>query len=198
MDAWLVILIVVVAVGAVLGLITLLLLRSWAKRVIAGGGKQLTPISAKKADDFIARKASFAVTTEREFEQPPAKIWQALNSNGLFSVAALVKGAFYPTDDRGVGAQRLFDANLVATAQEVITADEGSRLTVTGTRSSIPFVMKSYAEDYRLTPTASGGTKVAWTIAAHPRLGGLVPLRMFAPIVRPFAKAALRTLGDHA
>lgn len=198
MPDFVIVLLIIAAVFGILGLIGLLVLRSWAMQVLAGGGKELKPISAKHADDFLTRKASFAVTTEREFDTPPQRIWQALNSNGLFSVAMVVKGAYYPTDHRGVGAQRMLDGNLIATAQEVITADEGSRLTVTGTRTSIPFLMKSYAEDFRRSPTDSGGTTVAWTIAAHPRLGGLFSLRFFAPVVRPFAKAALRTVGDHA
>lgn len=193
-----VILLIAGAAAGVICLIGLLVLRAWAKQVVRGGGKKLKPISAKKAGEFFGGKAAFAVVTEREYTQPPEKIWSALNANGLFSWLPFVNGASYTGEERGIGAQRVFDGNLVAAAQEVITYDDASRLTLTGTRTSIPFVMRSYAEDYQLTPTASGGTKLRWTIAAHPRLGGFFSLRIFAPIVRPFASSALKGLGTRA
>ncbi|MFW0789570.1 SRPBCC family protein [Gordonia sp. CPCC 205333] len=185
--------IVVVAIGGLFALCGLFLLRKRAKGVLDGGGSLLKPVPASEVDDFFATKASFVVSAERTFNHAPEKVWAALNSNGVFSWIPLIDGIRYTNDARGVGAARLFDGKLVAAAEEVTRWDANQRVTVQGTRVSLPLVIKSFAEEYVLTPTETG-TTVTWTIAAQPRFGGLLPLKLAAPLVRPFMKAGIRGL----
>ncbi|GAB20114.1 hypothetical protein GOEFS_106_00100 [Gordonia effusa NBRC 100432] len=193
MTALIIVGVVVVVLGGLAGLLALYLLRKWAKQVLNGGGSLLKPVPASEVDDFFATKASFVVSSERTFNHTPDKVWAALNSNGVFSWIPLIDGIRYTSDSRGVGAARLFDGKLVAAAEEVTRWDENQRLTVQGTRTSVPIVIKSFAEEYVLTPTGSG-TTVTWTIAAQPKFGGILPLKLAAPFIRPFMKAGIRGL----
>ncbi|MEV6768504.1 SRPBCC family protein [Nocardia sp. NPDC051030] len=183
-----------VVIGAITGGITLYLLRTWIKAVLAGGGFDTRPLTAAQIDEYLAERGTFAVTAEREFPFPPHKVWDALQLNGTFSWIPLINGIRYRDDYRNEGAQRTFDGLLFAAEEKVITLTPGERLTVTGTKISLPFAIKSFAEDYRLTETATG-TTLTWTIAFRPRIGSFLPLRWAAPFVRPFAKIGIRGLA---
>ena len=197
MKTLIIILIVLTIGGGIGGLITLLLLRRWTKAVLSGGGSPVKPITSEKAADFFDRKASsFVVTTERDFAHSPDLVFAALDNDGLFSWIPFVDGIRYNNGSRGVGTTRTFDSKLFATAERVVSYEAGHKITLTGDRVSIPIVVKSFAQEYKVTPNGNGGTALKWTIAAHPRLGGLIPLRVCAPIVRPFAKAGIRGLDS--
>ncbi|MFE9579473.1 SRPBCC family protein [Nocardia sp. NPDC006044] len=195
MTTFLTILGIVIAIGGVAGLVTLIVSRRWTKALLAGGGNPLTPIKADRLRTFIDDKAAFVVTAEQTFDAEPARVWAALDTNGLFSWLPLINGMRYRDDARGVGSTRVFDGLLVAGAEQVIVREEGHRLALTATTSSVPFVMKSIAEEYVLSATDSGATTLTWTLAAHPRLGGLLPVQMFAPLARPVARWSLRGLS---
>ncbi|WP_067706805.1 SRPBCC family protein [Nocardia yamanashiensis] len=188
----------IAAIAAVLGAIgagiAALIGRKWTKDVLAGRGFELRPLTAGNYDEFRTRGATFVVTAEREFPCPPSKVWDALQLNGTFSWIPLINGVRYRDDYRREGALRTLDGLLVAAEERVIVLAPHSRLTVTGTKISIPLLVRSFTEDYRLTETA-GGTRLTWTIAGRPRVGAFLPLRWAAPFVRPFARFALRGLG---
>ncbi|MFG1790640.1 SRPBCC family protein [Nocardia sp. NPDC049149] len=195
MTTLLIIAAVVLVVGGLAGLVALIVARRWTKALLAGGGHRLTPIRAAKMRGFVEDKAALVVTVEHTFDATPEQVWAALDTNGLYSWLPLVNGMRYPNGDRGVGATRVFDGTLVAGVEEVVARDEGRRIALTATKSSVPFVMKSIAEEYVLTPTDAGATTLTWTLAVHPRFGGLLPLQIFAPLARPIARWSLRGLG---
>lgn len=185
---------IVLVLGAIAAGIAALIGRNWTKEVLTGRGFELRPISADNYDEFRTRGATFVVTAEREFPYPAHKVWDALQLNGTFSWLPLINGVRYRDDYRREGALRTLDGSLVAAEERVIVLAQNSRLTLTGTRISIPLLVRSFTEDYRLTEI-EGGTTLTWTIAGRPRFGAFLPLRWAAPFIRPFARFALRGLA---
>ncbi|MFC9432914.1 SRPBCC family protein [Nocardia sp. NPDC057030] len=195
MTTFLTIIGIVIAVGGIAGLVTLIVSRRWAKALLAGGGHPLKPIEAGTLRAFVDDRAAFVVTAEQTFDAEPAEVWAALDTNGLFSWLPLINGMRYRDGARDVGSTRVFDGLLVAGEEQVITRDAGHRLALTATKSSVPFVMKSIAEEYVLSTTDSGATTLTWTLAVQPRFGRLLPVQMFAPLARPVARWSLRGLS---
>ncbi|WP_327145067.1 SRPBCC family protein [Nocardia sp. NBC_01327] len=185
---------VIVVLGAIAGGITALLLRLWTKDVLADKGFEVRPITSAEVGEFLDR-ATFTVTAGREFPFPPHKVWDALQLNGTFSWIPLINGIRYRDDYRREGALRSFDGLLFAVQERVIIMAPNQQLTVSGTTISIPFLIKAFAEDYRLTETADG-TRLTWTIAFQPRIGSFLPLRWAAPFIRPFARFGLKGLAS--
>ncbi|MFD6155363.1 SRPBCC family protein [Nocardia sp. NPDC060256] len=194
MTIWIIIAAVLVVL-ALAGAATLVVLRHWTKATLAGGGTALKPISAGKLRHFVDNKAAFVVTAERTFDAAPDRVWAALDTNGLFSWLPLINGMRYRDQGHTVGATRVFDGLLVAGAEQVVAREEGHRLALTATTSSVPFVMKSIVEEYALSPTDSGATTLTWTLAAQPRFGWLLPYQLFAPLARPLARWSLGGLA---
>ncbi|MFF2551513.1 SRPBCC family protein [Nocardia sp. NPDC058058] len=190
-----IVLIVLVVLGAIGAGITALLLRRWTVAVLAGRGFETSPLTSAQIDEYLDDKGTFTVTATREFAVPPAKLWDALQLNGTFSWLPLVNGVRYHDEYRREGALRTIDCTLFAVRERVVIMTPGQRLTVSGTGISVPIAVKSCAEDYRLTATATG-TELAWTIAFRPRIGSFLPLRWAAPFVRPFTTFALRGLAS--
>ncbi|PXX65595.1 polyketide cyclase/dehydrase/lipid transport protein [Nocardia tenerifensis] len=191
---WLVIA-VVLLVLALAAVVASAVLRRWTKTVLAGGGNPLRPVRADELRRFIERKAAFVVTTEQTFDAAAEHVWAALDTDGLFSWLPVINGMRYRDQDRTVGVTRVFDGFLVAGAERAIVREQGRRLAFTAISSSVPFVLKSIAEEYVLTPTDSGATTLTWTLAAHPRFALLVPYRLFVPLARPVARWNLRGLA---
>lgn len=185
---------VLVVVGAIVGGIAAYLLRTWTKDVLTGGGFTVQPVSSEQVDEYLGDRGTFTVTTKRDFPFPPHKVWDALQLNGAFSWIPLINGMRYRDEYRREGATRSFDGMLFAAQEKVITMAPHRRLTVTGTKISIPLAVKSFAEDYQLTETADG-TTLTWTIAVRPRIGSFLPLRWGAPFVRPFLAFGIRGLA---
>lgn len=185
----------VLVVAALAGLVALIVSRRWVKALLAGGGNPLEPVSAKALRGFVDGKAAFVVTAEHTFDAPRDRVWAALDTNGLFSWLPLVNGMRYRDDNRAVGTTRVFDGLLVAGEERVIAREEGHRLALTATKSSVPFVMKSLTEEYELHGNGSGDTTLTWTLAVRPRFGALLPLQLFVPLARPVARWSLRGLS---
>lgn len=186
--------IVLIVVGGIAAGITALLFRKWSRAVLSGGGFEVRPLTSGQVDEFLADRGTFTVTAVREFPFPAHKVWDALQLNGTFSWIPLINGIRYRDDYRREGALRGFDGLLFAAEERVVTMAPNTRLTVTGTRISIPFLVTGFAEDYRLTEH-EGSTTLTWTIAARPRVGGFLPLHWAAPIVRPFASLGIKGLA---
>ncbi|MEC3954050.1 SRPBCC family protein [Nocardia sp. CDC153] len=185
---------VLIALGVLAASIAASVLRAWSKAVLAGGGFSVRPLSAEELDPFLT-DATFTVTARRRFPFPPDKVWDALQLDGTFSWIPLVNGIHYGDDNRREGAARSFDGVLFACAEKVVTTAPDKRLSVTGTRISLPFVIDAFAQDYRLDE-ADGGTILRWTIAFHPRLGGFLPLRWAAPFVKPVMSLSIKGLAS--
>ncbi|GAB0106930.1 SRPBCC family protein [Nocardia sp. JMUB6875] len=188
-----IVLAVLLVLGALAAGVAALVLRGWAKGVLAGGGFSVRPLTAEQLDPFLT-DATFAVTVRREFPFPPHKVWDALQLNGTFSWIPLVNGIRYRDDYRREGASRSFDGFLFACEEKIVTMAQHARLSVTGTRISIPFAIDAFAQDYKLAETA-GGTALTWTIAFRPRLLTFLPLRWAAPFVKPFLSLGIRGLA---
>ncbi|MEC3914625.1 SRPBCC family protein [Nocardia sp. CDC160] len=190
--------IVIVAALIVLGVlaagIAASVLRAWTTAVLAGGGFSVRPLSTEQLDPFLA-DATFTVTARRQFPFPPHQVWDALQLDGTFSWIPLVNGIRYRDDHRREGAARSFDGLLFACAEKVVTVAQDKRLSVTGTRISIPFLIDAFAQDYRLDE-ADGGTILSWTIAFRPRVGGSLPLRWAAPFVKPVMTLSIKGLAS--
>ncbi|MEU0544484.1 SRPBCC family protein [Nocardia sp. NPDC005978] len=186
--------VVLLVAGGIAAAITAVFLHRWRRAVLAGGGFAVHPLAAEQVDEFLADRGVFAVTATREFTAPAAKVWDALQLDGGFSWLPLITGIRYRDGSRSVGAMRSFDAPLFAVQERVVTHTPHTRLTVTGTRISIPVLVSGFAQDYRLTEH-DGRTTLAWTIAVRPRVGGFLPLRWGAPFARPFAAWAIKGLG---
>ncbi|MFE3189649.1 SRPBCC family protein [Nocardia sp. NPDC059240] len=184
---------VIIVLGAIGAGIAALILRGWAKGVLAGGGFSVNPLTAAQLDTFLT-DAAFTVTARREFPYPAHKVWDALQLNGTFSWIPFVNGIRYRDDYRREGASRSFDGMLFACEEKTVTMAQNTRLTVTGTKISIPFLINAFAQDYRLTES-EGITTLNWTIAVSPRIGSFLPMRWAAPFVRPFLTIGIKGLA---
>ncbi|MFI1916958.1 SRPBCC family protein [Nocardia sp. NPDC020380] len=185
-------LLVVGAIGAGIGA---LLLHNWTAAVQRGGGFKVQQVPAADLDEFLRTEATFAVTAQREFPYPPHKVWDALQLDGTFSWIPFVKGIRYRDTYLREGALRTFDGLLFGVEEKVIVQAPDRRLAVSGTRISLPVLVRSFAEDYQLRETPDG-TLLTWTIAFRPRFFTFLPLRWGAPFVRPFARWGIRGLAD--
>jgi uncharacterized protein YndB with AHSA1/START domain len=90
----------------------------------------------------------------------------------------------------GVGARRRVHVPGLVVEEEFIVWDPGVRWAFTGTAAKPGFV-RSIVEDCRLTPTASGGTDLSYTMYLEPT-GVFRPLtRMAGGLVRSSIRRAL-------
>ncbi|NEW29498.1 SRPBCC family protein [Nocardia cyriacigeorgica] len=182
---------VLVAVGAIAGLIALIVLRARARKLLSA---EIEPESETLLRTLRSRRPTFEMTVVRRFEAPTERVYDALGE-GAFSWFPLIGGVRYQGRERGVGAVRTLDALLFAAAEQVVRAEPGRRLTVVGVRTSVPLVVLTYQQDFRLEPTADGGTEVSWTVGGRPAIFAFLPASWAAPFVRPFARFALGRLS---
>ncbi|TLF73563.1 SRPBCC family protein [Nocardia cyriacigeorgica] len=182
---------VLVVAGAVAGLIALAILRARVRKLLSARAE---PESETLLDTLQSRRPTFEMTVVCRFHAPPERIYDALGE-GAFSWFPLINGIRYQRGERGVGAMRTLDALLFAAVEQVTRAEPGRRLTVVGVRTSVPLVVLTYQQDFRLEPTADGGTDVSWTVGGRPAIFAFLPASWVAPFVRPFARFALGRLS---
>lgn len=84
----------------------------------------------------------------------------------------------------GVGSTRWFRSKLLWLRERIVIWNPGEQFAFIGLQTTLPLVRR-FAEDYRFTPTATGGCVITWRILYSPR-----PIfRPLHPILRPlFAK----------
>lgn len=152
--------------------------------------RALTELTYRK---YLDKSASFAATVQVELSTPVGRAWESLTHERLHSWIPLVSGFRYPPTTLVPGAARAFRSELLAVNEELILCERPHRLVTTATGASMP-VLESLCQEYELTPTESGGSRLTWTIAASPRYVGFLPLRLAAPIARPFLRLAIRRL----
>lgn len=182
---------VLVVLGAIAGLIALVVLRARARKLLS---TRAEPESETVLRTLLARRPTFEMTAVCRFDAPPDRVYDAL-TEGAFSWFPLINGIRYQGTDRGVGALRTLDALLFASVEQVTHAEPGRRLTVAGIRTSVPLAVLTYRQDFRLAPTANGGTEVSWTVGGRPAIFAFLPASWAAPFVRPFARFALGRLS---
>ncbi|BDU05072.1 SRPBCC family protein [Nocardia cyriacigeorgica] len=182
---------VLLVAGAIAGLIALVVLRVRARKLLS---TTTEPESESLLRTLQSRRPTFEMTVVCRFDAPPERVYDALGE-GAFSWLPLINGMRYQGSERGVGAMRTLDALLFASVEQVTRAEPGRRLTVVGVRTSVPLVVLTYQQDFRLEPTADGGTDVAWTVGGRPAIFAFLPASWAAPFVRPFARFALGRLS---
>ncbi len=186
----------VLIVAAVLGVLSLSVLASGGPR--ASRRFSVTPVAATELRQYLDRKASFAVTATLESEQAPERMWNALLRDGAFSWVPFLTGPIYADTSRTIGSRRALLGTVVAIGEKIVMAEPARRLALTATGLSLPLSLKSFAQQYELAPTTDGGSRITWTVACTPRFFGFLPLRLTAPLVRPFLDFGLKGLDKRA
>ncbi|WP_280235687.1 SRPBCC family protein [Nocardia cyriacigeorgica] len=182
---------VLVVLGALAGLIALVVLRARARKLLSVDAE---PEPESLIRTLRSRSPSFEMTLTRRFDAAPERVYNAL-CDGAFSWFPLINGIRYQSTDRGVGAVRTLDALLFASLEQVTHAEPGRRLTVVGVRTSVPLAVLTYQQDFRLRSVDGAGTEVSWTVGGRPAIFAFLPLSWAAPFVRPFARFALGRLS---
>ncbi|WP_433672960.1 SRPBCC family protein [Nocardia sp. CA-136227] len=121
---------------------------------------------------------------------PAATVFANLERGAFAGLPALAV-ATYPTTDRGAGTSRTAHNYVFAALEQVIDHHPDEHLHIAGVHTSISLLVDSYAQEYRLTPSANG-TRIEWTISGRPGILASFPLTWTAPFIRPFARPALR------
>ncbi len=189
METWLVIVVTVVclaAAGAVAGLILLAILAAGG---ISAARFNLTPVAADQLREYLNSEASFALSVQRDFFNPPDQVFKALLDERFMSWMPFTKGVDYAgTALREVGTKRAFVNTFGVLAEQIVVNEPNRVLGVTITACSIPLVLDSAAEIFEVTDNGTGGTRLTWHVGGTPKWVGWLPLRLVAPFVRPIAR----------
>ncbi|MBA0046366.1 SRPBCC family protein [Mycobacterium sp. NPDC050853] len=197
MENWQVIVIAAVCLagaGAIAGLILLAVLAAGG---ISAARFNLTTVSADQLPEYLASGASFAISVQRDFPNPPDQVFKALLDERFMSWVPLTKGVDYAgTASREVGTKRAFVNTFAVLAEQIVVNEPNQRLGVTITGFSVPLVLDSAAEIFEVTANGQGGTRLTWNVGGTPKWVGWLPLRWAAPFVRPVAKWQIGKLSS--
>ncbi|QCH25992.1 SRPBCC family protein [Mycobacteroides salmoniphilum] len=198
METWLVIVIAAVclaAAGAVAGLILLAILAAGG---ISAARFNLTPVAAGQLREYLDSEASFALSVQRDFFNPPDQVFKALLDERFMSWTPFTTGVDYAgTALREVGTKRAFVNTFVVLAEQIVVHEPNRVLGVTITACSIPLALNSAAEIFEVADNGTGGTRLTWHVGGTPKWVGWLPLRLAAPFIRPIARwqiGKLRTI----
>ncbi|OHT85215.1 SRPBCC family protein [Mycobacteroides saopaulense] len=201
METWLVIVIsiaVLAAAGALAGLILLAILAAGG---ISAARFNLTPVAADQLREYLDSEASFALSVQRDFFNPPEQVFKALLDERFMSWTPFTRGVDYAgTALRDVGTKRALVNTFVVLAEQIVVNEPGYALGVTATACSVPLVLDSAAEVFEVADNGTGGTRLTWHVGGTPKWVGWLPLRLGAPLVRPIAKwqlGKLRSIIGH-
>lgn len=97
----------------------------------------------------------------------------------------------------GVGARRRVRVPGAVVEEEFIVWEPGERWSFTGTAAKPGFV-RSLVEDCRLTPTASGGTTISYTMHLDPAPGFRVLVKVASGGIRKSIQKAVEELSKRA
>ncbi|ALR13418.1 hypothetical protein BST43_08070 [Mycobacteroides saopaulense] len=201
METWLVIVIsiaVLAAAGALAGLILLAILAAGG---ISAARFNLTPVAADQLREYLDSEASFALSVQRDFFNPPEQVFKALLDERFMSWTPFTRGVDYAgTALRDVGTKRALVNTFVVLAEQIVVNEPGYALGVTATACSVPLVLDSAAEVFEVADNGTGGTRLTWHVGGTPQWVGWLPLRLGAPLVRPIAKwqlGKLRSIIGH-
>ncbi|MBB4855303.1 hypothetical protein HNP40_002704 [Mycobacteroides chelonae] len=201
METWLVIVITVAVLAAAGALAGLVLLAILAAGGISAARFNLTPVAADQLREYLDSEASFALSVQRDFFNPPEQVFKALLDERFMSWTPFTKGVDYAgTALRDVGTKRALINTFVVLAEQIVVNEPGYALGVTATACSVPLVLDSAAEVFEVADNGTGGTRLTWHVGGTLKWVGWLPLRLGAPLVRPIAKwqlGKLRSIIGH-
>jgi hypothetical protein len=116
-------------------------------------------------DDQFFSAAPLVVPAPIELDAPPARVWEALGSDRMWSWAPIIDRVRWLTP-HGVGSVRRLRLLKVNTIEEEFYRwDEGVRATFRVVAQTRP-LLKGLAEDFLLEPLDGGArTRLTWTMA---------------------------------
>jgi Polyketide cyclase / dehydrase and lipid transport len=119
----------------------------------------------KLVDDQFFREAPLVVPAPVELDAPPARVWEALGSDAMWSWAPIIDRVTWLTP-HGVGSVRRLRLLRVNTIEEEFYRwDEGVRATFRVVAQTRP-LLNGLAEDFLLEPLDGGTrTRLTWTMA---------------------------------
>jgi hypothetical protein len=99
-------------------------------------------------------------------------------------------------EPHGVGSLRDYALTYLRLTEHFVIWDRGARVAFVVTEASLP-LCSAFAEDYRLTPTDDGGTRVVWRVlyTPHPRAAFLHPV--LRPVFARDFRIAARQLAAY-
>jgi hypothetical protein len=122
-------------------------------------------------EDAFFTDAPLVVPASVELDATPARVWEALGSDAMWSWAPIIDQLVWITPrPQSAGAiRRLRLLKLNTIEEEFYRWDEGRRATFRVTRQSRP-MLDGLAEDFLLDPLDGGSrTRLTWTMAVAPR-----------------------------
>ena len=116
-------------------------------------------------DDAFFTTAPLVVPATVDLDAPPARVWEALGSDAMWSWAPIIDRVTWLTP-HGVGSVRRLRLLKVNTIEEEFYRwDDARRATFRVTQQSRP-LLNGLAEDFLLDPLDGGArTRLTWTMA---------------------------------
>lgn len=143
--------------------------------------------SAAELESYFRRRAAFAVTVSARTSLSGEEVFGRLAERPYLATLPFLSGPHWRDESRGPGAARSMSGTVFSVAEEVLVADPGRELALTGTAVCLPLVIKDFAERFVID-----GERVEWTVAGSPRWVGWLPWRLLVPVVRPVLAFVLR------
>lgn len=183
----------VLVVLGVLGIIALFVLHG-----LAGNPSRFAvrDMSLDEVDDYIDRRASFAITLQETTPLSRREVWERLTEAEYLSSLPFLAGPQWTTRGSGVvgvGSRRTMSGTILSVEERLAAVTEHEQLVLVGTGISLPFAIKNFAERFTITDGARLDTvTVTWEIAGSPRWVGWLPWRWGVPFIRPVLGFVLR------
>jgi hypothetical protein len=142
-------------------------------------------------DDAFFATAPIVVAAPVELDAPPARVWEALGGDAMWSWAPIVDQLVWltprPQSAGAVRRLRLLKVNTIE--EEFYRWEEGHRATFRVTRQSRR-LLNGLAEDFLVEPLAGGArTRLTWTMAIAPRGMPAPPKALLPALVKGNALA---------
>lgn len=177
----------VVGVLAVLGVAGLLGLYVLHRAADRPDRSPVRRTAAADLDRYLARRAAFAVTVSAPTSLTREEVFARLTGRAYLDTLPFLSGPYWRDDSREAGARRSMAGTVFSVAEEVLVAEPGRELALTGTAVCLPLTIKDFAERFVIDDG-----RVEWTIAGSPRWVGWLPWRLLAPPSRPVFAFVLR------
>jgi hypothetical protein len=157
------------------------------------------PYALPVLDDSFFRTAPAVIPAVVELDAPPARVWEVLGSDAMWSWAPIIDDVRWSSPlPRTAGAVRYLKLFWLVTLEEEFYRwdDAALRATFRVTAQSRR-VFDGLAEDFALTPLDGGArTRLTWTMAVAPR-GLPAPPKALIPLLakgNAQAIAGIRTI----
>jgi len=152
----------------------------------------------KATDVGFAESANKHFTYDFRVPGPPGPAFDALTDPVIFArwFPDLRDVRWVTAEPHGVGSVREVKLRGISVRERILVWEPGRRFSFTITRASAPLLTRM-VEDYRLSATGDGETRIQWTIAYQPR-AILNPLeRVLKPAFSKLFQRACGRLQEH-